>query len=127
MASSVRLRGLCIKHALPLGFFIGLLWALLWPEPGQRALAVVVGRSRGNPKGIRLVEFLNNANVFLVSGLTLRVDEFRHLARHWTAPVYGIVAILFITPLLALGAKVWMSVWVRTNTSLVVSLGSISR
>lgn len=96
---------LCIKHALPLGFLVGLVWALLWPEPGQRAFAVVVGKTRANPKGLHLVEFLNNANVFLVSGLTLRTDEFRHLARHWTAPAYGMVAILFVTPLLALAAK----------------------
>lgn len=101
----------CIKHKLPLGFLIGLIWALLWPEPGQRTFQIVVGKTRTSPEGLHLIEFLNNANVFLVSGLTLRTDEFRHLARHWTAPAYGLVAILFITPLLALAAKVRVRVF----------------
>lgn len=96
----------CIKHALPLGFLVGLIWALTWPEPGQATAEIVVGKTASNPKGLRLIEFLNNVNVFLVSGLTLRTDDFRHLARHWTAPAYGAIGILLITPLLALLAKV---------------------
>lgn len=38
--------------------------------------------------------------VFLVSGLTLRTTEFRDTLRRWPAVVYGLVAILAITPCL---------------------------
>ena len=36
------------------------------------------------------------------AGLTLRTSDFRQLARHWVAVVYGIVAICLLTPFLAL-------------------------
>jgi sodium/bile acid cotransporter 7 len=45
------------------------------------------------------------AQVFLVSGLTLRMSHLRQLGSQWGAVAYGIVAILFLTPLLALLAQ----------------------
>lgn len=43
--------------------------------------------------------------MFLVSGLTLRMSHLRRLGSQWGAVAYGIVAILFLTPLLALLAQ----------------------
>lgn len=97
---------MCVKHSLPLGFLIGLVWAILWPEPGQAVASVVVGQSAHDPRGIRLFEFLCNVNIFMISGLTLRLDDFRGLMKEWRAPVYGLLTVLLLTPTLALGLKV---------------------
>lgn len=68
--------------------------------------SVVVGKSGHDPRGIRLFEFICNVNIFLVSGLTLRTGDFRGLMQKWKAPAYGLLTVLVMTPLLALGLKV---------------------
>lgn len=97
---------MCMKHSLPLGFLIGLIWAIVWPAPGKAVANVVVARSASDPRGIRLFEFLCNVFIFLISGLTLHTDDFRGLVKEWKAPVYGLVTVLVLTPMLALGLKV---------------------
>lgn len=78
----------------------------MWPAPGKAVANVVVGKSAYDPRGIRLFEFLCNVNIFLISGLTLRTDDFRGLVKDWKAPVYGLLTVLVLTPMLALGLKV---------------------
>jgi predicted Na+-dependent transporter len=78
----------------------------VWPEPGKAVASVVVGKSGHDPRGIRLFEFICNVNIFLVSGLTLRTGDFRGLMQEWKAPAYGLLTVLVMTPLLALGLKV---------------------
>ena len=39
------------------------------------------------------------------TGLTLKTSDFHQLARNWPAVTYGVIAILLITPILALGAQ----------------------
>jgi len=43
----------------------GLMWALVWPVPGVMVASYQVKIAGGT---VRLVEFLNNCLVFLVSG-----------------------------------------------------------
>lgn len=58
---------------------------------------------RLNEAGLLLLLLLLAAvlQVFLVSGLTLRMSHFRRLGTHWQSVLYGLVVILLGTPLLA--------------------------
>ena len=76
-----RIQHFLIRNALPLGFLFGLIWALLWPAPGQAVAEIVIGKTASNQKGWRIVEVINNCFVFLVSGLTLRMSDFHSLVR----------------------------------------------
>ena len=71
---------------------------MLWPEPGKAVASIQVNNTR-------LVETINNAAFFLTSGLLLRISDFRQIARYWLAMVYGLIMILFVSPLMALLAQ----------------------
>jgi len=82
-----------IDNALPLGFSIALIVALSYPAPG-RTLASY------SYFGIYLMQAINNINVFFISGITLNVNALTEVRQHWKAVLFGILAILFVTPLL---------------------------
>lgn len=55
--------------------------ALSWPEPG-----IYVGSWKfGN---VRMMQALNNAFVFFISGLTLKNSEFRQVLTYWKSFLY---------------------------------------
>jgi uncharacterized membrane protein YhaH (DUF805 family) len=91
-------QALIITNFLPLGLLVVLLWALVWPQPGQATASLRVGKSR-------VIEPLNNAIVFFISGLTLRMEDFQNVLRQWRGLLYGLIAILLLTPTLALAAR----------------------
>ncbi len=91
-----RLKAIGRDHFMPISFLIATILAISWPVPG----AAVASWQGGN---IRIVQAINNALVFLISGLTLRSDDFRAMLRHWVGVLFGFVAILVITPCLGFG------------------------
>jgi hypothetical protein len=81
LPSWLRVQHFLIKNALPLGFLFGVIWALLWPAPGQALAGIVIGKTASNETGWRIVIIMNECFVFLVSGLTLRMSDFHSLVR----------------------------------------------
>jgi len=88
-------RPFLLKHFLPLGLVGGLLIGLVIPGFGKGLAYPTVG-SWG------LVQSLCMFLIFIISGLTLKTDDIKAAIRAWKATLYGVIAILFITPLLAL-------------------------
>ncbi|KAF6235189.1 SBF-like CPA transporter family-domain-containing protein [Scenedesmus sp. NREL 46B-D3] len=79
-----------------LSFSFAAALAMAWPLPGKAVASWTVG-------DVRVVQAANNFLVFLISGLTLKSDDFRALMRHWVGVLYGLAAILAITPCLGFG------------------------
>ncbi|CAM9186999.1 unnamed protein product [Chrysoparadoxa australica] len=91
-----RAQAFCLKNFLPLGFLISLIMALAWPTPGDVISSYKVG-------AFRLIPTINVITIFIVSGLTLKTDEIKNSFRKEgrVAFLYGLLAILVITPCLA--------------------------
>ena len=97
-----RCKKLVIEYFLPLCFLVAISFALAYPVPGR-----VVGSWR--VKDFRIVQAVNNFIVFLISGLTLKTEHLKSAFQHWYGTVYGVVAILAITPCLGFAFKVIFS------------------
>ena len=95
----IRITTLLVEYFLPLCFAVAITIALAFPLPGR-----VVGS--WSVKDFRIVQAINNFIVFLISGLTLKTAQLRSAYRHWHGSVYGVVAILAITPCLGFAFKV---------------------
>lgn len=74
------------SNFLPLVLIMGVAVGLICPRPGQ--IAQRWGLSKWSTSGI-----------FLVSGLTLKTGDILQAASAWPAALFGVVSILFITPL----------------------------
>lgn len=85
-----------VDNFMLLAFAGALLSAMVWPLPGK----VVSSWQAGD---FRIVQTISTILVFLISGVTLRSDEFRAVMKYWHGAVYGLVAILAITPCLGFG------------------------
>lgn len=85
-----------IVNFLPLGFSIALIIALLYPFPGQFIASY-------NIYEVNIVQAVNSFNVFLVSGITLNIKDSIHAINKWGVLLFGLIVILFITPVLAFG------------------------
>lgn len=96
-ALRVRVSAFVVANFLPLGFAVALLVSLTWPLPGATL-------GDGRIADVRALQAANNAAVFLVSGLTLNLADFTAVLRDVRAPLFGLVAILALTPCLAFGA-----------------------
>ena len=83
-----------ITNFIPLGFAFVVTIALPYPYPG----IVVSSLRAGN---YRIVEFLNVCLVFLISGVTLKVEDLWAVLKFPAAIIYGVVGINFVTTLLA--------------------------
>ena len=97
MASEVqsrceRARLFCIRNFLPLGFLVALVWALVWPLPGEAI-------SKPEVEGYRVVSTINVVVIFLISGLTLKTDDIKKAVgkEGRRGYIYGVVSILGIT------------------------------
>uniref|UniRef100_A0A383W7R8 Uncharacterized protein n=1 Tax=Tetradesmus obliquus TaxID=3088 RepID=A0A383W7R8_TETOB len=82
-----------LDNFMLLSFSLAAALAMAWPVPGKAVASWAVG-------DVRVVQALNNFLVFLISGLTLKSDDFRALLKHWVGVLYGLIAILAITPCL---------------------------
>lgn len=85
-----------MKNVLPIGFFVVLVWALLWPLPGERA-------SKPEVEGFRVVSTINILVIFIISGLTLKTDDIANSSA-WLGFTYGVFAILVLTPCVGFAA-----------------------
>lgn len=77
------------RNVLPIGFVIILIWALLWPLPGERV-------SKPQVEDFRVVSTINVLVIFVISGLTLKTDDISHSSA-WVGFVYGVFSILVLT------------------------------
>lgn len=77
------------SNLLPLALITGVVVGLVYPRSGQ--IAHQWGLSKWSTSGI-----------FLISGLTLKTGDMLKVASAWPAALFGVVSILFITPLAAL-------------------------
>lgn len=68
--TKARIQAAIIEHFMLLSFTLAAALAMAWPLPGK----VIAGWSVGD---IRVVQAVNNFLVFLISGLTLKSDDFR--------------------------------------------------
>lgn len=82
-----------IENFLPLGFAVALIFSLSYPLPGKTLAGYTF-------MGIYLTQAINNVIVFFISGITLNVNAMAEIREHWRAVVFGILSILFLTPLL---------------------------
>ena len=96
-ASTSRVSAFVVAHFLPIGFALAVLISLTWPLPGRTVGSGLIA-------DVRAVQAANNAAVFLVSGLTLNLSDFRAAANDWRAPTFGLLAILGVTPMLGFAA-----------------------
>ncbi|CAM9580437.1 unnamed protein product [Hapterophycus canaliculatus] len=87
-----RVQKFCIKNVLPLGFFVALVIALVWPAPGKAF-------AKPKVEGFRVVQTINVVIIFIISGLKLKTDDIKEaLSKEGRLGyIYGIVAILGIT------------------------------
>eukprot|EP00210_Caulerpa_lentillifera_P007971 g7610.t1 len=82
-----------IKHYLPLGFLFVLIVALIFPYPGKKIKSWEVG-------DYKIVDTINVAIIFIISGLTLKTEDVLAALSAFPGLIYGLVAILFLTPCL---------------------------
>ena len=77
---------------MPLGFLVALVWALVWPLPGETI-------SEPEVEGYSVIPTINVVIIFLISGLTLKTDDIKKATGkegRW-GYIYGVVSILGIT------------------------------
>lgn len=86
---------LVVENFLPLGLMLVAICSLSYPYPGAFCSSIKSG-------GFGVIEFINNIFVFLISGITLKVEELSDVIRkHKFTILYGITTINLITTLLA--------------------------
>ncbi|GMH41275.1 hypothetical protein BSKO_09185 [Bryopsis sp. KO-2023] len=85
-----------LQHFLPLGFFVALVWAMLWPYPGDEI-------SRWKVGNFRLIQTINVCTIFVISGLTLKTADITAALKAYVGFLYGAIMILIITPCLGFG------------------------
>ncbi|MDP7449277.1 MAG: bile acid:sodium symporter, partial [Candidatus Latescibacteria bacterium] len=73
------------RQMLPVGLLTVAVIGLMWPEPG-RAMARLP------------TQYIAVSAIFICSGLMLRTDEIRAALRAWQATTWGVLSILFVTP-----------------------------
>jgi len=83
-----------LKQCLPLGLILAVIIALSAPFLGIGASSLTIRGQNGLQIACVWV-------IFIISGLTLKTDDVLAALTAWRAVGFGIVSILFITPLLA--------------------------
>ena len=91
-----KLQSFLLTHFLAIAFLLALVLGLAWPTPGIAINNVRV------LDGVRIVQEVFIAIVFLISGLTLDPKALKRLSykRLSYALVYAVIAMLFVTPLI---------------------------
>lgn len=91
-----RIKPFVIANFLPLGFSVALVIALTYPFPGKLVASF-------NIYEVNVVQAINSFNVFLVSGITLNITDSMHAIRKWGVLLFGLILILFVSPVFAFG------------------------
>ena len=92
-----RVRAFALKHFLPIGLASAIGLGLSAPGLGAAVASITFG-------GWGVVQTVALCIIFLLSGLTLNTADVLKAIKAWPATLFGVVSILFITPLLALVA-----------------------
>ncbi|CAK0786867.1 hypothetical protein CVIRNUC_010081 [Coccomyxa viridis] len=87
------IKAFLIKNFLPLGFLVSIIWMIVWPWPGERVESWRV-------KNYSIVETLCIIIIFVISGLVLKTEELLAAIKHPFPLLYGLVAILGMTPMI---------------------------
>jgi sodium/bile acid cotransporter 7 len=90
-----RCKVIVIENFILLAFSIAILIALTFPFPGT-----TLGSYKLEEKGI--VQFINTFIVFLISGITLKIEECHDLSKYYKSLIFGILSINFLTTLIGL-------------------------
>lgn len=87
-------RATALKQCLPIGLVLAIVFGLAVPIAGMTvASATVAGRGAVQTVCVWII--------FLISGATLKTDDVTKALTAWRAISFGVISILFITPLLA--------------------------
>jgi solute carrier family 10 (sodium/bile acid cotransporter), member 7 len=92
-----RVQAFVITYYLPLAFAVAVIWAMAWPSPGKAVASVVI------LDDVHLIQEINMVIVFFISGLVLKTEDIKAAMKYKLGCLYGLVSILFLTPLLAFG------------------------
>jgi SBF-like CPA transporter family (DUF4137) len=97
--SKARVQAFLLRNFLPIGLATSLLVGLTWPWLGQQVATPQAGEYGD------LVPTLLVIVIFVISGLTLKTDDIKQAAtkKGRAGTIYGLLAILGITPLLGFG------------------------
>ncbi|GFR43181.1 hypothetical protein Agub_g4231, partial [Astrephomene gubernaculifera] len=79
-----------VKQFLLLGFAVAVVFALLWPTPGNALYQFKVN-------GWKLVTTINMALIFFIFGITLETSELKMAMKGYKVLLLAIVTILFVT------------------------------
>lgn len=96
---SAYVRSLCLKHFLVLGLLLAIVLGAAAPVLGATVASWRICGALGCVGGMQTICVVV---IFLITGLTLKTDEVKKALTAWPDGLYGVIAILFITPLLAL-------------------------
>lgn len=72
-------------------FIVAIIWGLVWSYPGKKVAQPMIGDNR-------IVQSINVMLVFVISGMSLQTSDLKSAFANWAAIVYGVIAILAITP-----------------------------
>ncbi|GLC41022.1 hypothetical protein PLESTB_000951500 [Pleodorina starrii] len=81
-----------VKQFLPLGFLVAVVFAMIYPVPGDAMYQFKVN-------GWKLVTTINMALIFFIFGITLETSELKEAMKGYKVLLLGIFTILFITGL----------------------------
>lgn len=85
--------GKVVKNFILFALFVAVLVAFSYPSPGKLA-------SSFTASDFRIIEFCNNVVVFLISGVTLKIEDLHSVFQYKHLVLYGLVSINFITTLI---------------------------
>ncbi|GIL46904.1 hypothetical protein Vafri_3772 [Volvox africanus] len=90
-----------VENYLPIAFAVALTFALAYPVPGRFLVNIVVA------KNVHIIQEINMAIVFFISGLVLNTTELRTAMRResWPSVAFGFLMILLITPALGFAMR----------------------
>eukprot|EP01031_Cornospumella_fuschlensis_P036039 gene36039-43707_t len=83
-----------VENFILLCLCLAILVAFSYPSPGSRAADIQSGKWR-------IIEVTNNIMVFLLSGLTLKIEDLKHVFDNKYLVIYGLVSINLLTTLAA--------------------------
>jgi sodium/bile acid cotransporter 7 len=90
---------MCLKHFLVLGLLLAIIVGAAAPVLGAAISRWDLCGGLGCVGGVQTICVVV---IFVITGLTLKTDEVKEALRAWPEAIYGILSILFLTPLLAL-------------------------
>lgn len=88
------LKARIVKNFIIFALSVAVIVAFSYPFPGKEASKIVSNE-------IKVIEFINNVLVFLISGLTLRIEDMKSVYKYKFAVLYGLACINVLTTFIA--------------------------